>query len=569
MKWIFPSTEPKLISQIQDEFRVSKIIAKVMATRGLASSEQTTPFFNPDISLLHDPFLMKNMEKAVERIINAIKSHQPIMIFGDYDVDGTTAASLLFIGLKNLGAEVSTYIPNRETEGYGLSELGIDTAKKRGAKLMITCDCGMNDVEHVEYATANDIEVIITDHHTPGEMLPNAIAVLNPKQSDCNYPFKELCGGGVALKLLTGLVKELNLPFDLVYDLFDLAALGTSADLVPMIDENRIIVHHGLLVLRKSDRPGLRELLKIAGVDLDHEISVGQVVFNVAPRINAAGRLGDANRSVQLMTTKDRKFAKKVALNLDAENKRRRVIQSQVVEEAMLKVNAEVDLKNDSAIVLGSKNWHAGVVGIAASKLKESFHRPTIIIGFDAEGNGKGSARSISKLNMVEALKASREHLENYGGHPMAAGLAIHSNHFEDFRLEFLKKANQELSKEDLEPTIYLEGEICLADINTRFMTFLEKLSPFGPKNMRPKFATTQLEIDGIPKIIGNGDHIRFKVKSGQKSFPVIGFNLAHKYQDLINGNPIDIAFVIEINRWRGQETIQLNARDIRPSIIS
>ena len=569
MKWIFSNTNPELVSSIQAQYRISPIMASILAERGLSSTVETNSFFDPDLNLLHDPFLMKNMNRAVERIIYAIKKNEFIMVFGDYDVDGTTAASILYTGLQNMGANVSTYIPNREKEGYGMSDLGIDTAKKRKAKLIITCDCGTNDFDHVDYANASGIDVIITDHHTPGDNLPSAVAILNPKQIDCEYPFKELCGGGVAIKLLTGLVQTLDLSFNLVYDLFDLAALGTSADLVPMIDENRIIVYHGLKVLRESDRPGLGELLKVAGVDINHTISVGQVVFNVAPRINAAGRLGDANRSVQLLTTCDKTFAKQVALDLDIENKRRQLIQSQVVEEAMLKVNAEVDLKKDHAIVLGSHNWHAGVVGIAASKLKESFHRPTIIIGFDQEGNGKGSARSISKLNMYNALKESSSQLLNYGGHPMAAGLSLHSNNFETFRSEFLSHVENQLTQKDLEPTIYLDGEIKLEEINTRFMTFLEKLSPFGPKNMRPKFGAFHLDVDGIPKIIGNGDHIRFKVKSGNKSFPVIGFNLAHKYEDLINKHPIDLAFVIEINRWRGQETIQLNVRDIRPSILA
>jgi len=569
MKWIFSSPNPELVSEIQKQYRIPETMASILAERRLTSSKVINTFFDPDLQNLHDPFSMKNMDQAVKRIIHAIKKNEPIMVFGDYDVDGTTAASILYTGLLNMGAEVSTYIPNREKEGYGMSDLGIDTAKKRDANLIITCDCGTNDFDHVDYANASGIDVIITDHHTPGEILPNAVAILNPKQKDCLYPFKELCGGGVAIKLLSGLVETLNLSFNLVYDLFDLAALGTSADLVPMIDENRIIVFHGLKVLRKSDRPGLRELLKVAGVDINHTISVGQVVFNVAPRINAAGRLGDANRSVQLLTTTDKSLAKMIALDLDDENKRRQLIQSQVVEEAMLKVNAEVDLKRDHAIVLGSYNWHAGVVGIAASKLKESFHRPTIIIGFDPEGNGKGSARSVSKLNLYQALKETSTQLVNYGGHPMAAGLSLHSDNFESFRTDFLSYVETRLTQKDLEPTLYLDGEIKLEDIHTRFMTFLEKLSPFGPHNMRPKFGAFQLNVDGIPKIIGNGDHIRFKVKSGNKSFPVIGFNLAHKYQDLINEKPIDLAFVVEINRWRGQETIQLNARDIRSSVVA
>jgi single-stranded-DNA-specific exonuclease len=566
MRWILPNIQSDQVRKTMDQNQVPESIAKVMVARKLTDIHQTKEFFSPNIAHLHDPFLMKGMEKAVNRIIQNIESKTPIFIFGDYDVDGTTAASLLFVGLTNLGAKAKTYIPNREKEGYGVSEMGIDKAGKFGANLFITCDCGINALNRINYANEKGIDVIITDHHIPGKILPNAFSILNPKQVDCDYPFKELCGGGVALKLITGLVNKMGYSFDIITDLMDLVALGTSADLVPMKNENRVFVHYGLKTLRTTRRLGLRELLKVAKVDIERDLSVTQVVFHVAPRINAAGRLGDANRSVELLTTTDSNIAYKLAQELDQENLSRRAIQQGVVDDALFLVNSEVDLENDKAIVLGSRGWHQGVVGIVASKIKEEFNRPSIIISFDEEGNGKGSARSIKGLDLYSALAATSQHLENYGGHAMAAGLAIHESKFNDFRKAFLSYSDSVLNENHLEPKLYLDSEIKLSDLNHRFMDFLNKLSPFGPGNMRPKFAVTNAAVIGNPKVIGNGDHIRFQIKQKHTAIDVVGFGLANHYQDLILGSPVDIACVVETNVWRGRESIQLNARDIRLS---
>lgn len=566
MLWKFPNLDPTSVQQLAETKNIPTHFAEIMVSRGLISSEITTPFFNPDFSQLHDPYLMKDMEKAVSRIIQNLKAGTPIFIFGDYDVDGTTGASILYLSLKALGGTVKTYIPNREKEGYGLSEFGIDKAGKFGADLLITCDCGINAINRTNYANQKGIDVIITDHHIPGDELPDAIAILNPKQNDCSYPFKGLCGGGVALKLIAAVASKMGKPQDIIIGLMDLVALGTSADLVPLEDENRVFVHYGLQTLRTTKRPGLRELLKVAKVDLERDVSVTQVIFHVAPRINAAGRLGDANRSVDLLTTLDPHHAQQLAKTLDDENKTRQAIQQSVVDEAILKVNATVDLDSDNAIVLGEVGWHQGVVGIVASKIKENFNRPTIIISFDEEGNGKGSARSIKGLDLYEALSASQQYLENYGGHAMAAGLAIQYQKLDAFRQSFLSFVDSKLTKSDLEPTLYLDSKIQLMDISHRLMSFLKKMGPFGPGNMRPKFAVMKVDVVGNPKVIGNGDHIRFQVKQKQSIIDVIGFGLAEHYETLILGQPIDIACVVETNVWRGKESIQLNARDIRLS---
>ena len=562
MYWFIKTPDPECVKRLRNEFRCSTPVAKVMANRGITSLENSRDFFDPSLEHLHDPFLMKDMDAAVDRIVSNIADQIPILIFGDYDVDGTTGASLLYLALRHFGAKVETYIPDREKEGYGLSNEGIDRAKEIEADLIITCDCGINAFEKVDYANNQDINIIVTDHHTPDEMLPEAYAILNPKRKGCEYPFKGLCGGGVAYKLVQAIAIKTSQDMDYVWGLMDLVTLGTAADVVPIIDENRIIVHHGLSLIPSTSKAGLQSLVRIAGLE-DKLPTVGQLVFSVAPRINAAGRLGDANRSVELLTTMDTLRADELAKELDAENKRRQDIQLSVIDEAILMVNAQVDLVKDKAIVLSGEGWHPGVVGIVASRLKEEYHRPSIVISMGRDGVGKGSARSIYGLDLYEALTKVNRWLDGYGGHPMAAGLTVSQENFSAFREAFLEVANATLSDEDMVPTITLDSDLTLKDIDQRFLTFLDKLGPFGPGNMRPKFATMGVEIVGNPRVIGNGDHLRFKVRQGRSTFSAIGFNMSQHYESLIKGLPVDIAYVIELNEWRGYTQVQLNIRDI------
>lgn len=562
MKWSILHPDEQLVSSIQKSFRTSEVIARVLANRHIHTKAEAVPFFNPDWKKLHDPFLMMDMDKAVDRILKNIQIKKPILILGDYDVDGTTGTAALCIALKIFGGNVQYYIPDRQKEGYGLSAKGIDYAVNIDADLLITCDCGINAFEKVDFANEKAIDVIITDHHTPDEKLPNAMAILNPKRKDCTYPFKGLCGGGVAFKLISALALKLNISVSKYAEILPLITLGTAADIVPIIDENRIIVYHGLSLFHDLEKPGLKILLELSG--LAGSISVGQLVFSVAPRINAAGRLGDANRAVELFVTDDEKRAKQLAKELDEENKRRQLIQQAVVDEAFLKVNAEADLKNDYALVLAKEGWHPGVVGIVASKIKEEFHRPTVIIAME-NGLGKGSARSINGFDLYEALTACKDYLEGYGGHPMAAGLTVSSKKFEDFKKAFIRFANDSLSQNDMEATLTLDSLMTLQDITPRFMEFLDKLGPYGPGNMRPRFALSGAEIVGVPKVIGKtGEHLRFKVRQGQRSYPAVGFGLSDKYEMLITGKPVDIAFVVETNEWQGNTSIQLNVRDIK-----
>ena len=565
MRWKIKQPSEDHVASLKKEFNTSEIIAKVLANRGIESLKSSHNFFNPSNDQLHDPFMMKNMDIAVDRISKNIQNQKPILIFGDYDVDGTTGASLLYLGLKDLNAIVEYYIPHREKEGYGLSSGGIDYAHSIGADLLITCDCGINAFQPVDYANEHGVDIIITDHHIPDKKLPNAYAVLNPKQKGCEYPFKGLCGCGVAFKLISALSEKSGIGQNVGLNYLDLVALATSADMVPILDENRVLVHGGLDQLEESKSPGIHQLLVQTGL-VGESLNVGKLVFGLAPKINAAGRMGDANRTVELLTTSDKTRAEELASILVRENKRRQLIQEDIVNDAIRLVHSQVDLENNKVVIIGSKGWHPGVVGIVASRIKDEFSRPAIVIAFDKEGIGKGSARSIPHLDLYEALSYAAKFLEGYGGHPMAAGLTVREDKFENFKSLFLRNVNKILTNDDLIPAISIDGEMALTDINSRFMRFLEKLGPFGPGNMRPKFVSRNLSISGQPRLMGNGEHIRFIVGQNGRNYPAVGFKLSSHYEDLIRGVPVDIAYVVEVNQWQGQSNIQLNVRDIQLS---
>ncbi|RMF09787.1 MAG: single-stranded-DNA-specific exonuclease RecJ [Candidatus Neomarinimicrobiota bacterium] len=563
MEWIFQTPDPRVVRDLKHAFQCQEILAKVMANRDLHSREQAEAFFRPSLQHLHDPFLLPDMEKAVDRIRSNRSEGTPILVFGDYDVDGTTGAALLTQSLRHLGYRVEVEVPDRERDGYGLSYRGIEHAREKGADLIITCDCGINAFDQVDYARKVGLDVIITDHHTPDRDLPRATAILNPKLNGGSYPFQGLCGGGVAFKLVQALAEREAHPWEELPNLLELATLGTAADMVPILEENRILVFHGLKRLLETRHPGLRALLQSANLE-NRDLSVGNLVFSIAPRINAAGRMGDANRAVHLLLSTNPQEAADLAHALSQENTRRQSIQQTMVEEALRMVNAEIDLSHDRAIVLGHSDWSPGVIGIVASRIKEQFHRPTIIIAFDDQGKGKGSARSITGLDLYETLSECQEHLEGFGGHPMAAGCTLRRENFTAFRRAFTERCNQKLTQADLTPRLILEGEVQLSDIDQRFMRFLELMAPYGPGNMRPKFAARGLEVVGNPRLVGNGDHLKFAVKQNGRVLDAIGFNLGEQYEKLITGWPVDLAFVVETNTWQGQSRIQLNVRDIQ-----
>ena len=562
-RWKFTQPDLGLVRQAEQEFSVPEIYARVLVHRGIASREMGIPFFNPDRAQLHDPFILKGMEAAVERVLEQIGAKRPILIFGDYDVDGTTGASLLYLFFKSIGAQVSTYIPNRLTEGYGLSPDGVDYAALIGADLLITCDCGINALEQVDRAREKGIDVIVTDHHTPGAELPAAIAILNPKRADCTYPFEGLCGGGVAFKLALAVAERGGHDPDLVWSHVDLIALGTAADLVPVLNENRAIVNEGLRLIRERSRPGIAALWQVSGL-AGKDVTVGRLVFGIAPKLNAAGRLGDAGRAVKLLTTDNRYLAVNMARELVAENDRRRIIQENTVEEAIFKVNAHHDLSREKALVLSGEDWHQGVIGIVAARIRDLFHRPTVIIALE-NGVGKGSARSMAGFDLYEALTQCREYLLNYGGHAVAAGLSIDHEALPAFTDRFLSWADQQLTDEQLQPRITVEGECPLNLIDSRFLRFLDSLEPYGPGNRRPVFTARGVRVAGMPRLVGkSASHLKCRLTQNSATFDAIGFDMADHFEKLLLKKPLDIAYVVEENKWQGNRTVQLQLKDIK-----
>ncbi|MEE9465389.1 MAG: single-stranded-DNA-specific exonuclease RecJ [Candidatus Neomarinimicrobiota bacterium] len=561
--WEYTTLDPQLVQQAQQEFDVPEIYARVLVQRGLTTRLAGKPFFNPDREQLFDPFLMKGMDIAVERILEQLRTGRPILIFGDYDVDGTTAAALLYLVLGTAGGRVSTYIPDRETEGYGLSNRGIDYAGLIGADLMITCDCGINEVEKVAYAREKGIEVIVTDHHIPDSDLPEAIAILNPKQADCNYPFKTLCGGGVAFKLALAVADRGGFDPELVWEHVDLVALGTAADMVPILDENRALVSAGLRLMEERSRPGLAALWQASGM-AGRDMTVGRLVFNLAPKLNAAGRLGDAGRAVKLLTTDNHYQAMTMARELVAENERRRQIQESTVEEALYQVNARHDLTREKALVLAGEGWHAGVIGIVAARIRDHFNRPTAIIALK-NGIGKGSLRSMAGFDVYQALTHCREHLLGFGGHAVAAGLTLASDHLSAFEESFLAWADQNITADQLVPKQLVDGDCSLTTIDSRFLRFLRSLEPHGPGNRRPVFVARGVGVAGQPTLVGNtAAHLKFRVRHEGAAFEAIGFDMADHYEKLLLNRPVDIAFVVEENQWRGNRRVQLLIKDIK-----
>lgn len=563
IRWEYTEPDPDLVRKAMMEFDAPEIYARVLVRRGVYSREIGRSFFNPSKDHLHDPYLMKDMDVAVNRILEQIALERHIVVFGDYDVDGTTGAAMLSLFLRSIGGRVSTYIPNRESEGYGLSSGGVDYAELVGADLLITCDCGINGFENVNYAREKNIDVIITDHHRPEPELPEAIAVLNPHRADCAYPFKGLCGGGVAFKLALALADKGGHNADLVWVHADLIALGIAADMVPIVDENRVIVHYGLAQMGKRSRPGISALWNASGMS-GKDITVGRLVFSLAPKINAAGRLGDANRAVELLTTENYYHAMTMAKELVAENKRRQQIQENTVEEAIYQVNAQHDLTQENALVLHSDNWHQGVIGIVAARIRDLFNRPTAIIA-TADGIGKGSLRSMAGFDMYQTLTKCKEHLLGYGGHPIAAGLSIAVENLPAFSAAFVKIANEELDEASLQPRQIIDGDCTLDVLDSRFLRFQDSLEPFGPGNMRPVYASRDVEVVGMPRLVGDtSSHLKAKFSQNGVEYDAIGFNMADHFEKLLLKKPLDIAYIVELNEWQGNRTIQLQLKDIK-----
>jgi len=561
--WIIQDSPKADIDKLSKSLGVTSIVAGMLWRRDLKSLDDARNFFNPDLAQLHDPFLMLQMDKAVVQILECIDQGQPMVVYGDYDVDGTTAASLLHLFLQTIGAKSEFYIPDREKEGYGVSHTGIDYAESIGASLIITCDCGITAVEQTDYARSKNIGMIITDHHIPDETLPAAVAILNPKQAGCEYPNKNLCGAGVAFKLAQGLAKAKNLPDQQALQFMDLAAIGTAADIVRVTGENRVILNEGLKLISQGHRPGIKALKKVAGITHD-EVTVSDVLFGLGPRINAVGRLGEATRAVRLMTSSTELEATELSNVLNTENEARKTVEAGIYDEAVRLSNSRYDPREKHSLVLYKEGWHHGVIGIVASKLKERYYVPTVIIAVN-DGVGKASARSIGGFDLHAAFSRCSDLLVTFGGHTMAAGMTIDPQNLEAFEKRFQDIAMEEISKDMLRPRLKIESYINFTDVNSQLIETLRRLAPYGPGNMRPIFAGQHLEVVGYPRprIVGK-NHLKFKVRQGKTVLDAIGWGMAEQLDLLYAKKPLEMAFILSENEWQGRKAIQLELKDIR-----
>jgi len=562
-KWELVESRPhEEIERLSRESRIPYTIARILINRGIETPEQVERFFNPSNTHLHDPFLMRDMEPAVERIVKALGRRERIAIYGDYDVDGITAASMLYLFLKDLGGDVVPYIPNRQNEGYGISETGILELGKGGAGLIVSVDCGITSIAEARIARSHGIDLIISDHHEPGDLLPEALAVCDPKREGCEYPFKELSGVGVAYKIAQGIVQRLNLETEYTEKYMDLVALGSAADIVPLVDENRVFVKLGLEKINNQPEVGLASLIETAGIKAG-KIEVGDIVFGIAPRINAVGRLGSALRAVKLLTTRDRAFSREVAGVLEDENRRRKDIDNTTLEEAVAEIGRTMDPFDARSIVLSREGWHPGVIGIVASRLIERYYRPTVMITIE-NGQGKGSARAIAKFDIYQALKACSDLLLQFGGHKYAAGLTIAAENIPAFKKRFEHVCREMIPEEDLVPKIKIESEISLDEITGEVVGSLKRFAPFGPKNNRPNFFSRGLEVLDVPRIVGS-NHLKFRAGQGGVSFDAIGFNLGQQISRLSNGSrTIEMVYAVEENEYNGRKSVQLRIKDLR-----
>jgi len=562
MRWNPKSKpNPEKVQAIQSALQVDAIIAKLLVQRGVETFEQAKTFFRPTLADLHNPFLMKDMDKAVARIEKAIANNENILVFGDYDVDGTTAVSLVSSYLRSFYLNVATYIPDRYAEGYGISYMGIDYAEDNDISLIIALDCGIKSIDHVNYAKAKNIDFIICDHHRPGDILPDAVAVLDPKREDCSYPYDELCGCGVGFKLIQALAENRNQTIaDLVLYL-DLVATAIAADIVPITGENRVLAKFGLEVINSNPRPGIKALIQNVKKKV---LTITDVVFIVAPRINAAGRIKHGNEAVALLTEYDLDQAEQFASEIEQHNSDRKELDKQITKEALLQIEENNEQKRFSTVVY-QENWHKGVIGIVASRLVENYYRPTIVFTKSGEKLA-ASARSVKDFDVYNALEACVEHLEQFGGHMYAAGMTLLEENYENFKNAFEKVVQETIHPDLLTPEISYDAEIELSEINPKLMRLLKQFEPFGPENMTPLFLAKELTDSGYAKALGSdNEHLKAFVKQGNsESFGAIGFGLGNKLDLVSNKKKFDAIFSLEENEWKDTVTLQLQLRDIR-----
>ena len=558
-KWEFYKSDENLALEIAKKFNISNVLATVLINRGIVKDNDIKVFLEPTRNDFHDPYLMPDMNIAVDRILKAIEKKEKVIIYGDYDVDGITSITVLHKFLKERGLDTGYYIPNRLSEGYGLNKNAVKEIADQGYKLIITVDCGISSLEEIEYAYELGMEVIVTDHHEPLDELPKALAVIDCKRKDNKYPCNVLAGVGVAFKLTQALSKKLNLEEKEFLKYLDIVCIGTISDIVPLIDENRIIAKLGLKLAAMTKNKGLKSLINVSGYN---EINSNAISFGLAPRINACGRMGHEVEALNLFLTDDTEEVVTITNNLNAYNKERQEIEKKIFDEAISEINNK-NLNEKNAIVLGKDNWHHGVIGIVASKITDLYFKPSILICFEGE-EGKGSGRSVPGFDLHDALCKSSEYLEKYGGHAMAVGLSLDKEKFKEFSDKFEEIA-KEAHTDEIVSVIKIDKEITLADMNKETIDELKVLEPFGESNKEPLFIYKNLRIDSI-RALSEGKHLKLTLKDGNSIINAIGFNIGNLANEYLIGDKIDIIGVLEINSYKGNDIIQINIKDIRKS---
>ncbi len=561
-RWNILGADETSVKNLQQSLKIHPAICRILIQRGIHSYEDSRRFFRPELESLHSPWLMKDMDKAVERVLAAIQSEEKILVFGDYDVDGTTSVACMFTFLRGVHKHLDFYIPHRYREGYGVSKAGIDFAAANGFTLIISLDCGIKSADLIAYAKELGIDFIVCDHHLPDDILPPAVAILNPKQKDCPYPYKELCGCGVGFKLISALVEKMDLPSEKPYDYLDLLATAIAADIVPLSGENRILAFHGLRKANLEPNQGIKALSELSG--FTRELRINNLVFMIAPRVNAAGRMDDARKAVEMFIAPDKQEALRFAEMLHLDNTDRKEADIRITEEALAQIVAHPEWQTRKSTVVYDANWHKGVVGIVASRLIEQYYRPTIVLTQSGD-YAAGSARSVPGFNLYEAIHACREHLLGYGGHFAAAGMTLETTAVDAFREKFEAVVSQTITPDLLIPEIIIDTEIRLKDIQTGFFNILSQMEPFGPDNMQPVFIARGVRNTGWSKIVKE-QHIRFSVKQDDTVISGIGFGMAHLFPLLEKKEPVDIVFRIGENEWNGNVNLQIQVIDLRLS---
>ncbi len=558
-RWnILPGEKDKTL-QLQQQLKISYTICTLLVHRGIDTFSLAKDYFRPQLSQLHDPWLMKDMLLAVKRIMTAFEDGEKILVYGDYDVDGTTSVASMYQFLSGIYPHVDYYIPHRYKEGYGISQAGIEYALENNVTLIVSLDCGIKSIEFIRLAKDNGIDFIVCDHHMPDDILPDAVAILNPKQKDCLYPFKELCGCGVGFKLMQALSEELRLNPDSYLQFLDLIATAIAADIVPINGENRILAYYGLQKINSNPCMGIRALLKLANAQ--GELHINNLVFIIAPRINAAGRMDDARKAVQLFIEKDADKAMQFAEALHADNTDRKEADTSITEEAIHMIKSNDTLIQRKTTVVFQDHWHKGVVGIVASRLVENYYRPTVVL--TRSGNVvSGSARSVAGFNLYEAIHACREHLLGYGGHFAAAGMTMLPESVEAFQKKFEEIVSATIMDHMLTPEIVIDAEVKFSELTIPFYNILLQMEPFGPLNMRPVFIARNVQESGYSKIVKE-QHLRFVMKQGNVMLTGIGFGMADKFPLLQQHLPLDVVFTVDLNEWNGLRSVQMKVIDV------